>query len=227
MKININLESLAAGKVQTQNANTNPKDINKTEIISDKSIETPQNFSKNRTLVDAVIINQIAQDFFQKAVIISSKLKSIATDAITYGKIKEPELNDTLKDISALNNIQEGFSTVVRAQNSTNMNRIGVITETPQINEVNSLKEFANTISSGNVEVKMIDRINEDLTKKASDVDNLYNQLISQLPDAGRGSSAVKFPELAQGTAGQITEYPQAALKSQGNINIDIVKNLL
>jgi hypothetical protein len=236
MKINTNIEGITAGKMNAQTANTNTKDIIKTDLMHEQPSPTLQNLSQKRTLVDAVIITQIAQDFFQKAVLISSKLKSLAHDAINSGKIKGPELNDTLKDISSLNKIQDGFAATSAVQNNTNLNRVGVITEVPQIQikeDINSLNEFANDLTTGNVNLKKIDRINENLTNKASAADRSFNQLISKLPipdnivKTNGGSSVVEYSEVTQNTVSQIAEYPQAALKSQGNINHEVVKNLL
>jgi hypothetical protein len=239
MKINTNIEGIIAGKMNAQTAGTNTKESNKADVMREKPSQTLQNLSQKRTLVDAVIITQIAQDFFQKAVLISSKLKSLASDAINSGKIKGPELNDTLKDISSLNKIQDGFAATITVQSDTNLNRVGVISEMPQIQtmqtkeDINSLNEFANDLSSGNVNLKKIDRINENLTNKASAADRSFNQLISKFPipdnivKTNGGSSVVKYSEVAQNTVSQIEKYPQAALKSQGNINFEVVKNLL
>ncbi len=235
MKINTNIDGpSSAGNIKTQTASTNSKDISKADIIPEKSSQTLQNLSQKRTLVDAVIINQIAQDFFQKAVLISSKLKSLASEAFTTGKLKEPELNDTLKDISSLNKIQEGFTSTRTVVHNANLNHVGVITEVPKFQtkeDIKSLEEFANDLSSGNVNLKKIDRINENLTNKASAVDNSFNQLVNELSFQGsiaaKNSSVIKYPELAQDTVSQIAKYPQTALKSQGNLNYEVVKNLL
>jgi hypothetical protein len=230
MKINMNIDGLASGKVRAQTSNMSSKDISKTDLTRENSSATLQNLSQKRTFVDAIIITQIAQDFFQKALLISSKLKSLASEALTSGKIKEPELNDTLKDISSLNKIQDGFAAASTVQNNANLSHIGVITQVPQIKEdINSLNEFADDLSAGNVNLKKIDRINENLTNKAFATDTSFNQLINKLsvPESVVADSVVKYPELSQNTVNQIAKYPQAALKSQGNINYESVKHLL
>jgi hypothetical protein len=232
MKININLDGIASGKVQTQTANTSSKDISKTNLTREISSSTLQNLSQKRSFVDAVIITQIAQDFFQKAILISSKLKNLAAETLTTGKIKETELNDTLQGISSLNKIQDGFAAASTVQNNANLNHVGVIIQIPQIQmkeDIDSLKEFANDLTAGNINLKKIDRINENLSNKASAAGNSFKQFITKLsvPESIVADSVVKFPELSQNTVSQIAKYPQAALISQGNINYEAVKNLL
>jgi hypothetical protein len=231
MKININIDAVSSGKISGQSINTGPKNIEKPDLSREKSSATLQNLAQKKTFVDAVIITQIAQDFFQKAILISSKLKSLASEALTTGKLKEHELNDTLKDISTLNNIQDGFTAVSSVQNNANLNRVGVINQVPQIqmDDINSLRQFANELSSRNIDLKKIDRISENLTNKASAADKSFKQLISKLSVHGSmtAESVVKYPELSQNTVSQIAKYPENAIKSQGNINYEAVKNLL
>ncbi len=232
MKINMNIDTAASGKTQNQTISAGPRNTGKTEFSHERSSAVLHNISQKKTFIDAVIIAQIAQDFFQKALLISSKLKNLASEALTTGKIKEPELNDTLTNISALNNIRDGFTAASAVQNNANTSRVGIIAQVPQLQmkeDVNSLKEFANDLSTGNIDLKKIDSINENLTNKASAADNSFNQLIDKLsvPENLIADSDVKYPELGQYTASQIAKYPENAIKSQGNINYEAVKNLI
>ncbi len=236
MKINTNIENHTAGMIQRQYKGTDMKNI-KADSIQEKALQNVQNLTKKKTHFDAIIITQIAQSFFQKAIVLSSRLGNIVSEALTSGKIKGDELTDALTGIrSSINEVQDGFASqsVYAAQNSAAIYQYtGIQPDIPEINtEFDALNEIANGISSGRMpDLKKIDRITDSLTNKASEVDNLFNQFARSLPFTVNGlnsaASAEKSAGLAQDTVSLINKYPQAALQSQGNINFESVKNLL
>ncbi|MFH0977135.1 MAG: hypothetical protein V1874_15240 [Spirochaetota bacterium] len=231
MKINMNLDRLGSEAAPVKPARTDQKANNDINLAGENLSQAPDNLLKKRIDIDAIIVTQIAQGFFQKAVVISSKLKSLAADALATGKIKTAELNDTLKDISSLNKIQEGVSSPqsFSFRNNLNISQAGVTFDFVKTKEdLNALKEFAEDISSKTINLKKIDRINDSLINKADTVDNLSGQLINKFTESGnRISSVNNYSEHVQDTVGLILNYPQTALKSQGNISHNIAKNFL
>ena len=152
MKIDMSFERLCTGKVQQESIS--PK-IKNNKIAENDNSQQTQNFSRSKAIVDAVVINQIAQSFFQKAIMISSRLKSIASEAQTGGNIKNEELNVTLNSInSSLNEIQEQASGPVGHAQDNIMLHTGVTVSVPQINdEVKAMKNFSGDILSGRVDL--------------------------------------------------------------------------
>jgi hypothetical protein len=242
MKINPNIENSTAesrslaGRVQSQEAEITAKNF-KTVSIQEITSQTAQNFSKKKTYYDVIVITQIAHSFFQKALLLSSSLGKVVSDALTSGKIKQGELSEALTGIrSSLNEIQDEIAPQSSSapQNYAAVYQFtGVHPDIPHINtEVNSLGEIVNGLMSGNMpDLKRIDRITDSLSNKASNIENLLNQFVMdlQFPVKRLDSNltAEKSSGLITDTVNLISSYPQAALQSQGNINSEAVKNLI
>ena len=229
MKINMNIERLVANALQPQALNPNFKGIN-TEAALPVSSQTLQSLSKKRTFIDAIIIAQIAQSFFQKAILISSELKSIASEAIVSGNMKERELTDILTGArSTLNELQEAPQIAANLNYMTIYQYTGIKIDIPDITkELNSLDIFAKELSAGTIpNLKSIDRIKDSLTTKISALNSYYNQFIEELDLSSRLNSAMKNADLIANTINRIINSPQDALNSQGNISHELAKSLL
>lgn len=235
MKINIsniNIEKPTTGTLQPSALNSNPKGIDIAEHTQGTTAQSVQNLSKKRAVIDAIIVNQMAGSFLHEAIRISTRLKSLASEAITTGRMKGAELTDALAGVkSSLKEIQEGFAVPSTYQMPVNI--AGAKVELPQIKieeEINLLNKFTDDTSSEAINLKKIDRISESLINKSSILDNKIKQLTDALSVPGstlKISSGEKYPELVKDVANEIVKYPQAASKSQWNINSELVKSLL
>jgi hypothetical protein len=236
MKIDTNIENLNTGRVHRQSPEHIQKEL-KSDTVQEKVSQSAENLAKKRTNYDAIIITQIAQSFFQKAVLLSSTLGNVVSEALTSGKIKQAELSDALSEIrSSLNEIG-GLSSKSSASAPQNFASVyqytGMQIDIPQINtEINEVNQMAGNLSSGVLpDLKKIDRITDSLSSKASAVDNLFRKFAGSLPINEKGLSSKlsleKGTELLNNTADLIGKNPKSALYSQGNINHETVKNLL
>lgn len=235
MKININNINggkINAGNFQPSPVTSNTNDINTPEQTQGTIAQSVQNLSKSRAVIDALIVSQMAGSFLNDAIRISTRLKNLASEAITTGKIRGAELTEALAGIkSSLKEIQKGFTIPPAYQVPVNI--AGVKVELPQIKideDINLLNKFADDTSSGGINLKKIDRINESLINKSSILYNTIRQLTDALSVPGNTlqiSSGEKYTSMVKDVAGEIIKNPQAALKSQWNINSELVKNLL
>jgi hypothetical protein len=241
MKINTNIENRpienrpAAGR--TQHAAEITTTDSKTGSIHEKASQIAENISKKRTHFDAIVITQIAQSFFQKALLVSSSLGKVVSDALTSGEIKQGELTAALSGIrSSMSEIQGGIT-----PNASNppqnfaalFQYTGVQPHIPQIDtEVNELDKIINGMSSGTMpDLKTVDRITNSLTNKTSAIDNALSGFFSNLQftatGLNAGLSAENSTAIVKSTETLISSYPLPALQAQGNINLEAVKNLI
>ena len=179
------------------------------------------NLQMERTMSEALTIAQSSQHVLQKAMVVSSRLKSIAAQAMTTGKVDTNELQVTLSDIqSTMQSVGEQI--IAPPQNlATNVNEIP---ELPQIgNDINNVINAAQNTLGGTIPNEQeINTMDLQLQEHAVSLNDVINQLENNMNTLGnqysRGEN-FNSPEITANTANMIGENPTNALAVQGNIN--------
>ncbi|MCU0822771.1 MAG: hypothetical protein MUC95_09940 [Spirochaetes bacterium] len=231
MKIDIDSLLQAKGRIDS---GSGLKQAAKRDAIPDtanpgQSIAAVQNISNARALIDAMAISQIAQNLMSRAIEITSKLRDIARSAVASGKVNVREFQDAISETkSSFNKIQETFTAPVISEVAVNTGSIKI--EVPGMKkEAELLAEFEAAFSGGNKpgnnNIEKIDLILYNLQDGSRLISNFYGQLKNVFGITG--SDNINYQNLVPETAGSISGKPDAAIRSQGNINPDNAKILL
>ncbi len=235
MKVEINIARIPVNIATSRSVNPNKNETNHKTSNPPKSTNSTEALQKKRALIEAVVLTQIAQSFFQKAILVSTRLKEIALQGITSGKMNSTEIASALSGIrSSLKDIMEGFESEVSlpVQDFIKIYQFtSVKTDIPEINkELNLLSSITGNLSNA-VEssgLKRIDRINSSLINKESALIDSYKQLIDGNIESGRFESFTNadFPKLSANISDHIVKHPESSLGIQGNLNYKTAKRL-
>ncbi len=202
-----------------KNFNSDTTGIDQSRVILDK-------ISSSRTLIDAMIISQMAKNIMNKAFQISSKLRDVAMDALNSGKIKGQDLKEALSDTrTSFNKMQESFVPVLTDSGSIDFTYIKEQTEVdielPELKKaVIRLNDFEEDIKQGNnPDLKKIEKIIESINGRMSIYDNAIDKIALSMKV--EGTDINDYTNLLNMTIEQITTGSEAALVSQGNLNRD------
>lgn len=223
-------------KPESTHSNPDKREYTTRNPDSHSIIARTSHVRKERQLIDALSIAQIAQSLIMKAITISSRLRNISHEAIITAKIDTQEFDRAISEINTslrgINNIYT--SPVLRAYSDitnedTTVNAHSIL---PNIrNEIDSLFNLTSKpgIPDKNA-IEKIDGIIGSLQKKSekiatpplaekkpiifarSNYDNSRNDQVSE--------------NIIKKVSGQIINNPQRALAAQGNIPTASVVNL-
>ena len=186
-----------------------------------------QGLARDRGAIDALIIAQMAREFMQKAIVISSRLQGVAMEAMASGKMNAGEFGETLSSINdSLRKMDSGFAPSIASLGSESS--VESVKDIPDIRpDVKAMKEFAVDLDAGRVkDSHNINRITESLERKESEMPEIVKKLgdsLSQLFGNAVSGRDMELPVFAERTAGQILENPDAAFAAQGNLNHETV----
>ncbi|HOD15086.1 MAG TPA: hypothetical protein PK307_05370 [Spirochaetota bacterium] len=182
-----------------------------------------------RALGDAFSIAQMSQNIIQRAMTISSQLKSIAANAIASGRINTQELAATLSEMrSALGRYGEQAAAPPQINAPSSVK----IPEIPDISaEMKSLREISTGFQEGRFDrVSEIDgvigRLGDKLAASVAAGDAIAG-LMKGTGDAGRLEQPVPPGALAARVTEKIVSNPGTALAAQGNINYTTADRLM
>ena len=105
MKIRMDVHEYGSGRsiaqrpVRVMSAESNQGGVDVPHVRGEVQIRT--NLEQEKTLGEALAIVQMSQSLIQRALEISSRLRAIASRAITTGSIDSPELSRAISDASA------------------------------------------------------------------------------------------------------------------------------
>ncbi|MCP4761358.1 MAG: hypothetical protein GY870_06225 [archaeon] len=241
MRIEMNIEGVIPAKKQDETPSPELRRFPGKETITDntylkQSNPIIQNQSHARSLIDAMVISQMAQSLVHKAIQISSRLKNVAMEAITSGKTKGDELRIALSETrNSFNKMNESFIPAVTDFSTAYSPEVQqgkrITIELPQLKkEVDLLNEFENELSSGiKPDLNKIEIISNSLQEKTSSIDTTINQLGISLGTENKDyneSFNTDYPDLVKKMKSQILEIPDNAFISQGNLNPEMAKSL-
>ena len=190
-----------------------------TARISTKSINN--RLSIDRSLSDALSIAQMSQNVIQRAMSISLRLKSIASDAIFSGRINTQALTETLSDIrSALGDYGEPVPNPVQPFAMRSVK----IVEMPDISrEIKSLRDITRNLQNGDfAQTGRIEAVSRSLNDKLKAFKASEEKItdVLQTTTAGYDSGQqTHIPELTSRVRAVIEASPGLALTAQGNIS--------
>ena len=182
----------------------------------------PGRLQQERTLADALAIAQISQSLIQKAIVVSGRLKNIASEALFAGKVDVNELSNVISDMNTAFMKETGA-----AISQTTFNP--VTPPVPRIDEeVNALTKFAQNMKQGG-EIRMQDiaAVLDSLNNKSAAAKNSVHEIKSSLGNVLSGypkSVEADYGTLAGTTANAILSNTDQALAAQGNIRRDTAK---
>ena len=107
MKIKTDVSDITVGKVYSKkdpNKNISAKNFKSTQtgqINNQSNLQKAGKPTFDRSLGSAFSIAQVSNNIIQKAILISSRLKSIAAQAIASGKIDTSQMEIALSDINS------------------------------------------------------------------------------------------------------------------------------
>jgi hypothetical protein len=174
-----------------------------------------------RSLGDALSIAQMSQSVIERALAISSRLKSIAAGAMVTGKINAPELDQAFNEIkSALGGYGEQPYSPARIQTQPSVK----IVELPDINpDIKSLRDAAKGLQEGNYpRAESMESLRRSLNEKLSSFRASEEKITEMMRETASGyvrNNRIQSGELTSRVSAGILANPELALTAQGNIN--------
>ena len=238
MKIDMDVERIIAGKNRTDIKKAVLKYMPARDAGGMASLKNSQlsvqNLSRKRALIDALVISQMAQGFMQRALLICSRLKTAASEAIISGGINRDEITEIFSDIkSSLHKMRESSGHLTNISSAQAFIDIPVedrpVSKLPQIEgEFNFLKEFAAVLSSGvKPDLAKLENIQDSLREKSVLVENAVNQLRGSFDAYCKKTPGIDSSELTSRCGDLILKNPDMAFISQGNLNYQKFKNFI
>ncbi|MBN1533721.1 MAG: hypothetical protein JXA20_13715 [Spirochaetes bacterium] len=221
MKITTDLSQVLSTRPQVQvprSPQIAPIQQERTQVRIDQSIS--DRLTMERSLNDALSITQMSHTLLQKAMVVSSRLRSVAEQTIISGKTDSGELQTALAEIQgamqqygervaappvqAIPQVQNGVERVIAAAGAV---QAGAIPDARKLNEIDR-------------------QLSGDLRETGRTVEQLQGRLQTlarSLPEPASFNPANTVPE----TARMITENGTLALNVQGNISRDSAVRLI
>jgi hypothetical protein len=174
-----------------------------------------------RSLGDALSIAQMSQNVIERALAISSRLKSIAAGAMTTGKINTPELDQAFNEIkSALGGYGEQLYSPARFQTQPSVK----IVELPDINpDIKSLRDAAKGLERGDYSrTENMETLHRGLSDKLTSYRAAEERITELMRETASGyvrKDRIQSVELTTHVSAGILANPELALTAQGNIN--------
>lgn len=179
-----------------------------------------ENFSsklqRDRAMADALAIAQSSRQIIQKAIDASFRLRSIAFEAMTTGKV---DMNQLAVEISGIQGDFAGYGesiSVPVVQGSPAAIRTGEILG----DSIQKLGSYVGDLQSGRkVGPEVFSSVADELGSAALEVDSRIAAYASQFAGARLNSGSADYVKLNSSTAGLIAGNPSAGMSAQGNLN--------
>lgn len=203
--------------------------IAETNIQNQKfSQAVASSLNMEKALNDALTIAHASQNVIQKAINISVRLRSIAADAITTGKIDTAALNEAMSSIkSDMKTYGEVINTPVMNSGSGRPLHSPVDLK----NELNYIRNFsenyktyADKNSNGINDIIKTLQGKSDLNK--SSIDSINGRLKNVYSDI-QNRNVTEPESLSASLKESIPKNPQAAIAAQGNVSRDSIEKIL
>jgi hypothetical protein len=184
--------------------------------------------SVEKSLGEALSIAQASQSLLQKAMIISSQLRSMATQAAVTGRVNASELGMALSDInSSLSSYNGGVVGPV----STPLSQGSDLPSLPGIeNEIATVGSLARTMQGGqSVSAATFDGLMDSLAGKSADYEAFITAASQKLANLGESYSLQAGAPVKnlEPLSNLLVNNPSLALSAQGNVSPQDVFRLL
>jgi hypothetical protein len=235
MKAEANFDTHNINKIKSQSVSRDSISRN-SKLSQTKVPDIIQDLSTERNLISSVIVNQIAQNLIQNAILISTKLRDIASKGILTGELDQADLDDTLSGMKTSMEYLKNESTDIMQSVEKNMRAFNFIPSVPDLQvrtemdirkEINFISDFMNSAGTDQSPgLKSIDNIRDSLLYKESVVKEFLSDTVKKLNlnvektenfQLSQPDDIIKF----------INIHSDSALSSQGNIKREAVMRLL
>ncbi len=224
MKITTDVNS--AGLRPTGNVSPRSSTDSRSINVSDAKIaqDIIVKMQRDKSYIDALAIAQSSRELVQKAMNISSRLMSLASEAMITGRVNMDEVSSQMSSIQgSMGNYGESVS-------------VPVSEGAPPVNDVKSkldesfawLKDKAAELIAGKpVAKKEFEPIDMNLKKVASEIDVKINSYRAELGSSKKIEDFnFNYPGLNKNTSDLIVNNSGKALEAQGNINNEMAGKL-
>jgi len=172
-----------------------------------------------RSLGDALSIALMSQNLIQRVLAISFRLKNIAAEALSTGKIDTMEMDDAMSDIK---NALGGFGESVAGPLLSSAGAPVAGVEMPDLSsEMKSIQDIAVDLKSGSTNVAdRIDILTRNLNEKSRALKISEGNIINSMGEtAPYNAPNIRSEELISRITTEIEKNPAHALFIQGNIS--------
>ena len=183
MKIGNDIPDIIPKNFKNLNSSNNKSFNRKIQGISQNHSQTlGSRISSNRSIGDALTLARISQSLIQKAIIISSRLMNLASEAMTTGKIDTEEVDLAVNEInSSISTYGSEITTPVTTISDSSPN----IEPMPEFrNDMENLKDEAVKIQNNEKpDIEKIDAITENLITKSMQIGDTTNIIFRKAAD--------------------------------------------
>lgn len=226
MKITADVNSLSRRVPEINSGRNSASAVRPDQKNSDTRIqnEVTRGLQRERSQIDALIIAQVSRDLIQKAITISARLQSVASEAFTTGEVDTFEvrkqvsfIESDIADYGGMMSSPVKIPIQEEAENRTDLN-----------GELNRLVNSGQDLMAGEmVRPGVFDEISENLSRESDflgrSIDNFYSGFrTTNAGSAGFEEAAAIGSRLSR----SIVDNPAQALTAQGNMNPEISGNL-
>ncbi len=190
--------------------------------VSDEKVaqDVIAKIQRDKSLADALAIAQSSREMVQKAITISMRLMSLASEAMVTGRVNMDELATHMSSINgSMGNFGERVSVTVSGGQMPVKETVVNIDD--QLKNLGS--KTMDMIEGKKVESREFEPVVENLRAAASEIDAKIKRYSGELGVSGAAINfGADYSALNSKTAASIVGSPGSALAAQGNINYDM-----
>jgi len=174
---------------------------------------------RDRAMADALAIAQSSRQIVQKAIDASSRLRAIAFEAMTTGKVNMDELNVEISGIQGVLAVQGETVSVPVDRSSPATIRTGENLAAG----IQKLNAYAGDLQAGEkVDPALFSTLEADLMPVMEELDERITAISSQFSGIRISSGSTDYVKLNSSTAGLISGNPSVSMNAQGNLNTEL-----
>ena len=177
---------------------------------------------RDRAMIDALTIAQSSRALIQKAMDISSRMRTIAFQAMTTGSVNIQELGT---EIAGIQGTMQSYGEIVSVPVSNSAGR--AVPQTDFSKQLNNMAAAAEQLASGvSIDPEAFTEINSSLSSIAAGQDKQIADIAATMGLPGKNTAALNNNMTASRAVDMIVTNPEMSLTVQGNINPEVVKSL-
>lgn len=174
---------------------------------------------RDRAIADALAIAQSSRQIIQKAIDASYRMRSIAFEAMTTGRVNMDQLNVEVAGIQRDFAVYGENITIPVDQSTSGAGRTAEVLNS----SIQKLGAQAGEMQAGRkVNPEVFNSIAADLKPLVDETDKSIAAYASQFAGARLSGGATDYVKLNSSTAGLITGNPVAGINAQGNLSSDL-----
>ncbi len=174
---------------------------------------------RDRAMADALVIAQSSRQIVQKAIDASSRMRAIAFEAMTTGRVDIEQLNVEIAGIQGTFAGQGETVSVPVDRSSPAAIRTGENLAAG----IQKLTTYAGDLKEGKrVDPELFAAVEADLRSAADEIDSRIFSISSQFTGVRFSNGSTDYVRLNSSTAGLIIGNPSISMNVQGNISTEL-----